>query len=82
MQTIGDMLDKLASIDGEGFASFENIKLRVTEFDGMAGQLLIWLLKNMPDNSTNGDVLQVLDDARFWLKFIGASAEKIDKETK
>lgn len=81
MKTIRDMYNMLATIDSDGVASFEVVKFRVSEKDGLAGKLLVWMLDNMTDGLTVGEVMEIIDNAKFWLMFIQATAEKV-QETK
>ena len=53
------------------------VKLRSDMADKLAGQLLLWLFAQMPDEATTGDLLDVLDCARWW-HFFWASLDRED----
>jgi len=48
------------------------IRLRSARSDVYAGKLLLWLAEIMPEDSTNGDLFDVLASAHFWHTFWSA----------
>lgn len=53
------------------------VPIRLGSRDAMAARLLLWLFEEMPENSTQGDLEDILDTAKWWSIFWG-SAFKAD----
>jgi hypothetical protein len=45
------------------------LTIQVNKQDAMAGKLLLWLQEQVPDDFTAGDLLDVLDAAKWWATF-------------
>lgn len=50
------------------------LTIRVNQHDATAASLLLWLYQEMPDDATQGDLVEVLDSARWWAGFWAALA--------
>ena len=50
--------------------------IMVRESDIMAGKLLLWLYENMPEDTTHGDLADVLDSAKWWSLFFDAAIKR------
>jgi hypothetical protein len=48
----------------------------------MAARLLLWLIEEMPENSTQGDLKGVLDAAKWWSIFwVAAFKAKMESQS-
>lgn len=45
------------------------IRLRIGPQDALAAKLLLWLVEQMPEDATQGDMDDVLESARYWSMF-------------
>jgi len=50
------------------------LTIRVNQHDAMAATLLLWLYQEMPEDATQGDLIEVLDSAKWWASFWAALA--------
>lgn len=75
--TLVELLTRIAEVQGSQTATLAPgpLHLRVSENDGTAARLLLWLSEHMMDN-TVGNALDVLDCARWWLTFWTALEDK------
>lgn len=58
------------------------LPLKFHEGDVMAAKLLLWLYEQLPEDSTQGDLDNILDAAKWWSTFFAAAAaaaEDIEK---
>lgn len=53
------------------------IALRIGKQDEIAARLLLWLVEQMPEDATCGELDDVLDAAKYWSTF-WASLERDD----
>lgn len=69
--------EQLADITSLATITMPTTTLLVGREDGIAGELLLWLVDRMP-NATQGDIEEVLAAATWWLTYTGtiAAAEK------
>ncbi len=49
-------------------ANNQNTRYQINKQDAMAAKLLLWLVEQMPDDATVGEMDDVLDAAKFWSK--------------
>jgi hypothetical protein len=54
------------------------ISLTVNLSDGMAARLIMWLMENMPEDTTEGQMENVIDAAKWWLVFWASAVEVKD----
>ncbi len=66
-----DFLKKLATIEGptEIRLSPGPLDIKANVADALAAKLILWLYDEMPEDATSGDMLNVLDAARWWAAF-------------
>lgn len=80
--TLTELYGQLAEIKESAIITVPVQKLWVGEFDGIAGELLLWIINRIP-NATQGDVEEVLAAATWWSTYTAsiAAAEQVQKDT-
>ena len=68
-----DTLRRMAGIDGPATLSAK-ITIRLSAKDAIAARLLLWLMDEYPD-MTQGELDDVLDNAKFWTMYYGSIAD-------
>ena len=84
--TPGDFYEKLKQVRGTEDLTLSPgpLTVRVNQHDATAAALLLWLYHEMPDDATQGDLIEVLDSARWWAGFWASLAPchlKLDEGT-
>ena len=63
----------LATCTASGTIEFnDSLSLKIGTQDAKAGEVLLWLLDTMPDDTTIGQLDDTLDAAKWWLTFWAA----------
>lgn len=70
--TANEFLELLASYKlGESVTL--PVPIKIGEHDCLAAQLILWLIEQLPEDATQGDIEDVLDMAKWWAIYWGSA---------
>jgi hypothetical protein len=65
MTTGKEILESIASAENGGVIEMP-VRIAISKSDAMGAKLLLWLVEQMPEEWTSGDMHDALDAAKWW----------------